>query len=170
MTIREMTTEDHERVLAINELNAGDVGPLDAETLSALSDQAAFSLVAEKEHEGETIVIGFAIALLGESGYSSSVHDWFRSNLPDAIHIERIAFDIQYMGQGFGLQIYGTMDDTIDELRSNGKTITHVGSQVCVDPMNQHSLDFHESRGYAEVSTLTREDGVGISLRAKPLA
>src|SRR5688500_16835796 len=79
MTVREITTDDQDRVVDINQTALEGVGPIDREGLALLVKQADPALVLDDEGD----IAGFVITLPTGATYDSSRYEWFEKRLDD---------------------------------------------------------------------------------------
>jgi predicted GNAT superfamily acetyltransferase len=159
-----MTGADLDTVLAINKLNTGDVGPLAADQLAGLLSDSRIALVAV---EPEGALVGFCLVIEATCGHQSPRSSWaFAAAAPD-LHLERVAFDMQYSGFGLGLALYDELDAQLDEFAAAAPAgeLTFT-SLVRLEPPNAHSIGFHASRGFETVDQAVF-DGVTVGVAIK---
>jgi predicted GNAT superfamily acetyltransferase len=159
-----MATDDLDAVLAINDLNTGDVGSIDAEQLSGILDDSRIALVAIAP-EGE--LVGFCLVVDAGCRHHTPRSAWaFETAAPD-LHLERVAFDMQYSGYGLGLALYDELDLRIEGFAaaspSGEITLT---SLVRLEPPNEHAIGFHAKRGFETVDQASFGD-VTVGVAAK---
>ncbi|WP_420639529.1 GNAT family N-acetyltransferase [Candidatus Poriferisocius sp.] len=146
MTIRSLRQDDLDSVAAINQLNVGDVGPISDHQLALVLSSSRMAFAVEND-EGN--VVGFALIIDAACGHLTPRAEWALQAGAADLHLERVAFDMTYSGQGLGLALYDEIDARILEVAAGvGAGTTTLSSLVCLDPPNQHSIGFHSSRGF----------------------
>jgi len=162
VTIRDMTNNDLERVLEINEANVPEVGPADLERLGFIVGESAMALVVvDDSPDGRETIIGFCLVLAPGSTYDSINYLWFMQRYPDAYYLDRVAFDASAQGKGSGTALYAEVDRRLAEV---GADLT---LEVNIDPPNEPSLAFHRKHGFVEVGRHVSK-GIEVSLQHKP--
>lgn len=155
--IRDLRTDDLERVLEINQANVPEVGSIDLDRLRFLVDESAFSLVVDTPGNDIDEVAGFCIVLPQGSSYDSVNYRWFMERYDDALYLDRVAFDASAQGQGLGSALYAEVHGRLTEM---GASLT---LEVNLDPPNEPSLAFHRKHGYVEVGRQMSK-GIEVSL------
>jgi predicted GNAT superfamily acetyltransferase len=166
VTIRDMTTDDLERVLQINEANVPEVGPVDLERLRFIVTESTMSVVVVDHAENgdgpdEGVVVGFCVVLAPGSSYDSVNYLWFMDRYNAAYYLDRVAFDASAQGKGLGSALYAEVDRRLAEI---GADLT---LEVNIDPPNEPSLAFHRKHGFVEVGRHMSK-GIEVSLMHKP--
>ncbi len=145
MIIRPMTSADHPAVLALNEANVPDVGPMDGSKLDLLSKDSPFSLVVEDPNDQN--VVGMLIGLVGGSVYPSPNYLWFAERHGDDFaYVDRVALAPAARGQGLGVDLYQRFEQWAQN--------HHLGllcAEVNTVPPNPRSAKFHEAYGFSVV-------------------
>ena len=163
MTIRDMTTDDLDRVLEINDANVPEVGEVDLDRLRFIVSESPIALVVENsadtDEPGE--VVGFCLVLAPGSTYDSVNYLWFMDRYSEAYYLDRVAFDASAQGKGLGSALYAEVDRRLAEL---GADLT---LEVNLDPPNEPSLAFHRKHGFVEVGRHMSK-GIEVSLMHKP--
>lgn len=140
--IRPYRTADRSAVLAINEANVPEVGPMDDAKLDLLLDESVAFLVVELEGE----VVGL-MALLGPGGtYASPNYRWFSDRYDDFVYVDRIALAEPVRGQGWGPALYYRFEALARE-----RGVATMAAEVNTVPPNDRSLRFHRIAGFDEV-------------------
>lgn len=139
-----MTPDDLASAVAINQMNLIDVDDIALDDLGRVLADSHIALVAV---EPEGSVVGFCLIIDQACGYLSSRAAWAFEKSGLGLHIDRVVFDMRFSGFGLGLALYNELDARIAEFG----TIT-LTSLVRVDPPNQHSIGFHEKRGFVEIA------------------
>ena len=163
-TIRDLVDADLERVLALNQANVPEVGPLDADRLRRLVGASSIALVVDDDVAGP--VVGFCLVLAPGADYDSVNYRWFTDRASDVMYLDRVAFDERARGRGLGTALYAEVERRIRRDHPDAVALT---LEVNVDPPNEPSLAFHRRLGFVEVG---RQDskGIEVSLMRRPLA
>lgn len=144
-----MTTDDLAQAVDINQANLSDVDSINIENLGRVLADSKIALVAI---EPEGSVVGFCMVIDESCGYLSDRAAWATATSKSGLHIDRVVFDMNFSGFGLGLALYNELDQRIIE--SGATTLT---SLVRVDPPNEHSVFFHNKRGFVEIGRATFE-------------
>ena len=137
--IRDYTSADADSVLALNESNIPEVGPMDRAKLDLLaSESPCFKIV-----EIEGAVAGMLIMLDETSTYPSLNYRWFRDRHASFAYVDRIALGEAARGQGWGPTLY---EIATTYGVANGKPF--LCAEVNTIPPNPRSLRFHEINGF----------------------
>ena len=147
MTIRQMTPGDLSSAADINQGNLADVDSITIEKLGRVLADSKIALVAV---EPEGSVVGFCLIIDESCGYLSDRAAWAVATSGTGLHIDRVVFDMNFSGFGLGLALYNELDRLIIE--TGATTLT---SLVRVDPPNEHSVFFHNKRGFVEIGRST---------------
>ena len=154
--IRSITPADLDRVLAINEANVPEVGSVDTTRMAFLLDASHIALAVEV---GDTIV-GFCLVMPSDAPYDSVNFRWFTERYDDFMYLDRVAFDAEAQGRGFGTLLYAEVVRAMAELGS-----TRLALEVNADPPNEQSLAFHARRGFVEVGQQDTPYGIRVSMQ-----
>ncbi len=167
--IRDLTNDDLDRVLEINQANVPAVGPAAHAHLGHLVAHAAIALVAETgdgtDQMGRAEIAGFCIVFAAGADYDSINYLWFMEHHPTAMYLDRVAFDERFHGRGLGTEMYADVDRRI---RAHHPDATGLTLEVNVDPPNEPSLAFHAKLGFVEVGRQVSK-GIEVSLMHRPL-
>ncbi|MEQ1873733.1 MAG: GNAT family N-acetyltransferase [Ilumatobacteraceae bacterium] len=142
-----MTPDDLARAVEINQGNLSDVDSITIEDLGRVLADSKIALVAV---EPEGSVVGFCLIIDSSCGYLSDRAAWATATAKSGLHIDRVVFDMNFSGYGLGLALYNELDRLIIE--SGATTLT---SLVRVEPPNEHSVFFHNKRGFVEIGRST---------------
>lgn len=156
--MREMTDDDVDQVLRLNDESVSMLAPLDAGRLALLRSYVAHALVVEAGDE----VAGFALAFAPGSPYDSINYAWHGERFEDFLYLDRIAVSLTFRRRGVGTLLYDAMES---QAGRHGRMVLEVNS----DPPNEASLAFHRARGYREIGYLTQLDGKQTVMMEKPL-
>ncbi len=100
--IRDYTSADAATVLALNESNMPEVGPMDRKKLELLvAESPCFKVV-----DIGGVVAGMLIMLDEKSSYASLNYQWFRNRHASFAYVDRIALGEAARGQGWGPALY----------------------------------------------------------------
>ena len=158
--IRPVDDADLDRILEINAANVPEVGAVDRDRLTFLVDESEIALVVVV-HDADAIEIaGFCLVLGPESSYDSANYRWFMERHPDAMYLDRVAFDARHQGLGFGRALYAEVERRMADEFPSASALT---LEVNVDPPNEPSLHFHERLGFVEVGR-RHSHGIEVSL------
>jgi predicted GNAT superfamily acetyltransferase len=144
-----MSPDDLERALEINQGNLADVDSITIDDLGRVLGDSKIALVAV---EPEGAVVGFCLIIDESCGYLSERAAWALSTAGPGLHIDRVVFDMRFSGFGLGLALYNELDRRIAALAAaTDSGTTTLTSLVRIDPPNQHSVSFHNARGFLMV-------------------
>lgn len=162
-----MRPEDLVAVATINADNIGDVDPISIDQLAEVLESCRVALVAKTPEVG---VVGFAIVVDSNCQYQSERTAWALATGEHNLHLDRVAFDMNYSGLGLGPALYNELDDRISSISRNADTgsIT-LTSMVRIDPPNQHSIEFHTTRNFETIDSAVF-GGATIALACKTYA
>lgn len=159
VSFRPIASSDLDRVAEINAANVPEVSAVDRDRLEFLVDESVIALVAEVDER----VVGFCLVLPPGSSYDSLNYRWFAERHPDALYLDRIAFDAAVVGRGYGTAMYAEVDRIIarDHADADGLAL-----EVNVDPPNEPSLRFHRKLGFVPVGRQTSK-GLEVEMMLK---
>lgn len=158
--IRAASRSDAEAILVINRAGTPGVSLLSP---AALAELFALSSALRVAHiTGE--LIGYVIALAATTDYDGDEFRWFQGCYPDFLYIDQVAVAPQWRRATVGTLLYQDI-----EAYAQRQGIRRITCEVNLEPVNPVSLQFHVTRGYGEVATLTTRDGRLVSLRLKEL-
>lgn len=163
MPIRTMTSSEVIRALAINEASVPDVESLSEEQIRDLFESSEFALVAGLSDDD---VVGFGFVVGTHAPTKIPRTSWALARDDVDLHLERIAFERSASGFGLGVQFYDRLDELVGAHAANSGRATRLSSFVTVEPLLEHSLDFHRSRGFVEIDRL-RLDVTTVALMQK---
>lgn len=141
--IRDYEHQDRQAVLAINEMNLPEVGPMDGAKLDLLLAESATFSVVEVGDE----VVGIMILLGAGCSYPSPNYRWFSERYDDFLYVDRIALAPAARGQGWGPAMYALFAEVAADRQAPVMT-----AEVNTVPLNERSLRFHEIAGFEEVA------------------
>jgi uncharacterized protein len=159
--ISDIEDRDLPRILALNENNVPEVGPLDTDRLKFLLGESKIALKVTVDDS----IAGFCLVLGPGSSYESVNYRWFVAHHPRAMYLDRVAFDRSSQGLGLGSALYDTVDQII---RNDYPEATALALEVNVNPPNEPSLRFHDRLGFVEVGRQFAK-GIEVSLMTRDM-
>ena len=139
--IRTLQPSDFSKVLEINNSNVPAVSELTLEKLHYLVEHSLHAVVVEHQR-----ICGFCITFAPNATYGSVNYQWFQDSYSDFVYLDRIAFDSEAQGRGFGKLLYSYIEQSMS---------TGVPRPLCCEvntqPPNPGSLRFHQAIGFEEV-------------------
>ncbi len=151
MSIRDITFDDLDTVVDINQTALEGVGPLDRERLALLVKQADQALVLDDGGD----IAGFVITLPTGATYDSSRYDWFEERLDDYVYLDRIVVAETHRRLGVASRLY-------DEIEGDKP----VALEVYDD--NDGSLAFHRGRGFEAIGELDHHGKTNLMFVREP--
>ena len=140
--IRAYRHGDADDVLALNEANVPEVGPMDRTKLDVLADAAALFAVVELDGSIE----GALVVLEEGSSYGSPNYRWFSARHDIFAYVDRVMLSPAVRGMGWGVKLY---DAGVGTARRLGKGV--LTAEVNTEPPNPRSVRFHQAYGFVEV-------------------
>ncbi len=144
MQIRPYVATDAPGVIALNQANLPEVGPMDHAKLDGLAADAVLLLVADDDDAG---IVGMLIVLDEHASYPSPNYRWFVDRYDSFWYVDRIAVSPETRGQGLAASFYAA---AIDAARDAGRR--YLCAEVNTIPDNPPSHRFHEKNGFVEVA------------------
>lgn len=151
MTVRDITFDDLDTVVDLNQDALEGVGPLDREGLALLVKQADQALVLD---DGGAIA-GFVITLPTGATYDSSRYDWFEERLDDYVYLDRIVVAETHRRLGVASRLY-------EEIEGDKPVALEVYAT------NEGSLAFHNRRGFEPIGALEHDGKTNIMFVREP--
>jgi len=149
MQLANMTLDDLDSVLALNEASIPHVNSLNVDELRWFVDHAHYFRVARVDNE----IGGFLIGLRPGLRYASPNYRWFCGHYDDFGYIDRVAVASNARRRGVASSLYG---DFIRTLQGQVAVLT---CEVNIRPPNEGSMHFHTGFGFRQVGTQTTESG-----------
>jgi len=155
--IRTILPSDFSRVLEINNTNVPAVSELTLEKLQYLVEHSLHALVVEHRS-----ICGFCITFAPNAPYDSVNYQWFQDTYSDFVYLDRIAFNPEAQGKGFGKLLYSYIETSM----STGAP-SPLCCEVNTEPPNPGSLRFHQAIGFEEVGKLSTQPNKSVCLLRK---
>ncbi len=156
-TIRPLTLDDAEAVLAINEEIVHHLAPMDLDEYRWFLEVARAAWAAEVDGE----VLGFVLVLDPGVPYASRNYAWFSERYEAFWYLDRVAIDARARRSGLGTAIYDAVE------AGAAAAEVPVLLEVNVRPANEPSLAFHAGRRYEPVGELEHPDGKVVRMLAR---
>ena len=161
VVIRPIEPVDLDRILEINEANVPEVGSVDSARMAFLLGASPIAVAVELDRA----IVGFCLVMPSTAPYDSVNFGWFTERFDDFMYLDRVAFDADSQGRGFGTLLYAEVDRLMVEMGGAG----HLALEVNVDPPNEASLAFHARRGFTEVGQQDTPYGIRVSMQMRPV-
>lgn len=159
-TIEDITPEDHDEVLVINEAAVPKVSSIGRDRLAKLHEESFYLRKAVVDGK----LAGLLLALDQGADYDSPNFLWFKSRYERFVYIDRVMVADGFRRLGIGIKLYADL-----EFRARSVT-SSLMCEVNLEPPNPGSIAFHESIGFREVGQQDTYDGaVRVSLMRKSL-
>jgi len=156
MIIREISANDIEAILVLNEKSVQVLSPIDKGKLLRLIEISALSVVVEEANQ----VVGFLLAFSNDAQYESINYQWFNQNYERFLYIDRIVISEQFRGKGIASKLYQYVLDW---------AVAHcspsIFAEIDVMPRNEASLLFHQKFGFKELELLKHNVDKIVSLQ-----
>jgi len=140
--LREATTADAERILALNGAEVAQTSAMDRARLEMLAALACRFTVAEADGR----VLAFLLAMDHSAPYDNDNFRWFAARYPRFAYVDRIVVDAAAAGMGIGGRLYR---DLFAHARARG--LERVVCEYNIEPSNPASQAFHDRFGFVEV-------------------
>ena len=137
--IRELKLSDLKDVLRLNNASIPAVNELNSKDLEEIVMMSRKSWVIESEG---VIVASLLILGPGES-YQSNNYTWLEKQFTNFCYVDRIMVDAQAKRQGFGKQLYETLE--VYAIEQKAEILL---CEVNIEPPNPQSLAFHINLGW----------------------
>ncbi len=149
LSIENVTPNDLEEILALNESEVPHVGSVDLERMRWFAANASYFRVARTDRK----LGGFLIGLRPGTNYQSLNYRWFCDRYDDFAYVDRVAIAAAGRRLGMASSLYA---DFAAAMPASVKVMT---CEVNIRPPNASSMKFHTRLGFREVGTLNSEDG-----------
>ena len=149
MQIQNVTADDLDDVLALNEAAVPHVNSIDLDQMRWFADNAFFFKTAKIDD----CLAGFLIGLRPGLDYGSENYRWFCENYGDFGYVDRVAVDAEARRFGVASRLYeefeGALSGEVDVMTC----------EVNTRPPNESSMRYHETHGFERVATQETEGG-----------
>ena len=149
MQISDVTANDLDDVLALNEASVPHVNSLSTDELRWFFEHAPYFRLVRRDDR----LAGFLVGLLPGLDYASINYRFFARRHEFFGYVDRVAVASHSRQRGIASQLY---DDFAARLRG------HVPVMVCevnIRPPNPASLAYHERHGFMRIGTQETEGG-----------
>ena len=136
--LRPLLAADAGWFLALNNAAVPHVNMLDAAALTALLDEAAWTVAVEAGGRPAGGLVAFGPGF----SYASPNYCWFDARHDDFLYVDRVVVDASLRGAGLGKALYGALRD-----HASGRTRL-LACEVNEQPPNPASMAFHEGFGF----------------------
>lgn len=150
MLLRDATTADFERIVALNAAEAEKTSPMDRARLAQLHALACHHRVVESDGR----VLAFLLAMRDGAAYRNDNFEWHAARTPSFVYVDRIVVEAAQGGRGIGGMLYR---DLFDFARAGA--IPVVACEFNLEPPNPASAAFHARFGFVEVGQRAHADG-----------
>jgi len=157
--IRPYRPSDAAWVVAQNQANVPEVGPLDEERFAWYAANAPVIVVAEVDGRPAGFLVGFEQG----SDYASPNYRWFAGRYDAFVYVDRVVVTDEARGRGVGRALY---DHLVGWSAGRHPVLC---AEVNTQPPNPGSLAFHERYGFVEVGRQAPYAGIEVALLACPL-
>ena len=161
MIIRKATPDDADTIASLNEVFVTVTSPMDAQRFLELFALSSFCLVAETTEK----VLGFVIALKNGAPYDNGNYQWFEARVSEMVYVDRIVLASDARGQGVGGALYTYLAEIA--LGSGCQVMT---AEMDIEPLNAHSVYFHEKLGFSEIGQRRLDSGKRVSMQTAALS
>ena len=144
MEIRDATSDDMKRILALNNAEAEAVNAVQEDWLASMGQQAFALLVAGDPIEA------FVLALSHETPAQGPNHAWFLARKDRFVYVDRVVVAPSSQRRGVARKLYDAL-----EARALAAGIERLCCEVNLIPPNSISLAFHERAGFTPVGEAT---------------
>lgn len=156
--IRDLTSSDLDVAWRINQANTPAVGDEPRDAMDEILSMSTIALATEVGGQ----VVGFCMVLPPDTSYDSPNYRYFCDRFPEFVYLDRIAFDSEHQGRGYGAAMYREVEQRT--------TAPLFALEVNVKPPNEGSLRFHMREGFVEIDQLETRPGKIVSLMVKHLS
>ncbi|MBT5434634.1 MAG: GNAT family N-acetyltransferase [Alphaproteobacteria bacterium] len=148
-TIRDMTQDDAEWFLPLNNSEVPHVNALDADDLAALLAEASLARVAQVDDQPAAGLIVFSPG----AAYGSANYAWYQQRYDGFVYIDRVVTGPAFRGQGLARRFYD------EAWAMAAEQDVMLCCEVNEEPPNPGSMRFHERFGFEPVGGQQTEGG-----------
>ncbi len=153
LQIRDVTADDLPAVLSLNDGAVPHVSQVDIDEMHWFANNVHYFRVAEGVTGNGSQIVGFLIGMLPGIDYQSLNYQWFCSNYPEFIYVDRIVVGETARQAGLGTRFY-------DDFAAHAPDSTAIMTcEVNIRPPNEPSMQFHLRRGFRQVGSQASEGG-----------
>ena len=147
--LRDLSDDDVEAVLALNNANTPHVN---AHTLESLRELVGWCVARVAEVDGS--LAGFTLALVPGQPYDSLNYRWFDERMDDFLYLDRIVVAEAFRRRGVGRALH-------DDLAASAQArdLARITCEVNERPPNPESMVFHRAVGFRWVGSQETEGG-----------
>jgi hypothetical protein len=156
-----LTIQYLDQILAINNANVPAVSELTPDEFEFDLKHSLHALMITDESGSE--LRAFCITFAPGAPYQSSNYRWFSDRYEDFVYIDRIAVANQHQNKGYGVALYGA----VEQLMISGGGAPLLTCEVNLQPPNPGSLRFHHRLGFTEVGQHESKPEFIVSMLAK---
>ena len=155
---RNATSEDYERILAINQESLPGVAVLDRDYFEVLIKICEYFRVIEVDSE----VAGYIFAMDQDASYDAEEFQWFGHHLSENFfYIDQVAIGQGWRNNGFGRLLYKDLEEYAVK-----NSVSILACEVNYDPPNEESQAFHRQLGFREIGRMDTR-GLTVSMLVK---
>ena len=147
--IRDVTFQDLDAVLSLNQSEVPHVGSVDLERMRWFAGNATYFRAALDDDA----IAGFLVGLRPGTTYDSPNYRWFCERYEDFAYVDRVAIAGFARRSGLASQLY---EDFAEAMPASVGVMT---CEVNLRPPNPSSMTFHERLGFRQVGSRVSEDG-----------
>ena len=149
MQITDVTSNDLDEVLRLNEDSVPHVSDIDLPQMEWFASNAHYFRVARRQGK----LAGFLIGLRPGLPYASPNYRWFIENYSDFGYVDRVAVAATARRMRVASRLY---QDFAEFLTGEVEIMT---CEVNIRPPNESSMRYHEQHGFVRVATQETEGG-----------
>jgi len=158
--IRDVSPQDLDAVLTLNELETPHVGSVDEQKMHWFASHAAYFRVAMADDR----LAAFLVGLRPGTSYQSPNYLWFCERYADFAYVDRVAVAGFARRSGLASRLYA------DFAAAMPSAVEFMTCEVNIQPPNESSMAFHRGLGFRQVGTQKTEGGTKkVAMLAKKL-
>jgi len=159
--IRDISENDHEPILFINEESVEFLSPLTQHSFRSLQREAAYRRGVEIEGR----IVAFLLAFREGANYQSANYRWFAERYSRFLYVDRIVVDRRYQRSGLGRLLYADLFKFAYESESE-----RITCEFDIDPPNEASQRFHASYTFRMIGTQKLNSGKIVAMQELEVA
>lgn len=149
MHISDVSDNDLEEVLILNEVSVPHVSQIDSNEMRWFAENAQYFRVARIDHS----LAGFLIGLRPGLAYQSPNYRWFVQRYHDFAYIDRVAVAESARRRGVATRLYNDFAAVV------GDSVDVMTCEVNIRPANEPSMKYHRQYGFVQVGTQQTDGG-----------